>query len=173
MIGGIQVVPERAEDTTAQVILCDTSGSMIGRRIERLKEQLGAILKDSPARLAAFSTGFAWIESVDRLPAPDGSTRLAEALEQVAKAWPTSVLVISDGEPNDPDAAIAAASLIPGVIHTLFVGDDDKRGVAFMSRLARAGGGNFAHRSLDRNVQIGDAVRSMLALDAPPMPMGG
>ena len=172
-MSGLQRLPDRVEATVGQVILCDTSASMAGPRIERLRDQLGVILESAPARLAAFDTGFRWIDSIHDLPQPNGSTRLAEALEQVARAWPTSVLVISDGEPNDPDAAIAAAALIPGVINTLFVGDDhDRRGVAFLIRLARAGGGDFAHRDLNKGMQIGDAVRSMLALDAPAIAMG-
>ena len=109
-----------------------------------------------------------WIDGPAMLPAPEGGTDLTGALELASQAWPSEVLVISDGLPADEAGALKAAELIPGTISVLFVGsDDDQRGLEFLRRLAAVGGGIFARKDLSKHMEIGTELREMLALPPP------
>lgn len=157
------------KESASVVIMADVSGSMRGAKIRRLKDELNRLWPEIKARLMAFSDRPDWVEAPASLPEPFGGTNLAWALEKVAEVWPSEVVVISDGLPQDEEAALSAAERVPGVINVCFVGDDeDHRGAAFMRRLAAVGGGTMVHKDLAKNMSIGTELRSMLAL-APPI----
>lgn len=166
--GAIVPVPASVSSTSARVLIADVSGSMQGRKYDRLKESLRRTAAETGASIIAFSDTAVWCRSVDHLPEPEGSTNLSDALRLASERFPAEVVVISDGHPNDPDDAIRAAAFIPGIISCVFIGDDgDGRGMEFMRRLARVGGGEAVHRDLSRVASIEDDVRGMLALDKP------
>jgi hypothetical protein len=89
-----------------------------------------------------------------------GSTNLALGLKDITKLNPSQTIVISDGEPNDETAAIAAATELTGTISTVFIGDDDdKTAIAFMKKLATLGCGrtyvqNLGHGHLELSATI-------------------
>lgn len=154
--------------TASRVIVADVSGSMRGERIRRLQASLERIWSDVGAKLLAFNWQLLWCDSPANLPPPDGSTNLAAALYEAAKLSPAEVIVISDGRPDDEEAAIHAAAAIPGVISTFFCGaDSDVRGKAFLARLARVGGGEFACKDIGKCVSIESEIRGIIALDKP------
>jgi len=162
------IAKREEQDGSAVVILADVSGSMQGEKIVRLRRELSRLWPEITARLLAFSDQIHWCDGPEDLPAPYGGTDLRLAFETAAKIWPSKVIVISDGLPQDEARALEAAKLIPGTISVLFVGSDkDTRGADFMRRLALIGGGMFARRDLAKNLSIGGELREMLALPAP------
>ena len=156
-------------EPAAVVILADVSGSMRGNKIERLKRELLKLWPDlGHAKLVAFADYPEWIEGPNALPPTGGGTDLAAALKLAAGAWPSEVVVISDGLPRDEQEALDAAQTIPGTISVLFIGDEgDARGADFMRRLALVGGGMFAHKDLAKSMSIEGTIRGMLALPSP------
>jgi uncharacterized protein with von Willebrand factor type A (vWA) domain len=134
-------------------LLLDVSGSMSHRegerrRIDLLAEALAHALPAAGCRVLAFSHSVQELTGLEprrpKLPEPGGGTDLAAALQAVAHLTPRPdrLLVISDGEPDDPQAALTAArALRPMTIHSIFVGDDrDHAAKGFMRALAIAGG---------------------------------
>jgi Mg-chelatase subunit ChlD len=159
----------KRDDGASLVILADTSGSMEGEKIERLKRSLNDIWKERPgARLMAFSSTLAWCDGPYDLPPAYGGTDMDRALEAAALVWPGEVLVISDGLPGNQARTLEAARQIPGTISTLFVGDDeDQEGAEFLRKLAALGGGEYCHKDLSKHPSIVSELRSLLALPAP------
>ena len=141
------------------VLLCDTSSSMAAvdtwtgkRRIDHLAEVLAYVLSKTRVQvLASFNsivTEHRLTTSVS-LEEPQGGTDLRLALswcgENVAR-YPEQLLILSDGGPNDPAAALNAMHRLMGdwaqpPVHCYFCGDDqDKEAKAFLARLAAMGG---------------------------------
>lgn len=160
---------ETLTETAAVVVMADISGSMRGNKIERLKRELSRLWPElGKARLMSFADNPRWVDGPNDLPPVGGNTDLAAALTLAAGAWPSEVVVISDGLPQDEQGALDAAQMIPGTISVLFIGDEmDQRGADFMRRLALVGGGMFAHKDLGRSMAIEGTLRGMLALPAP------
>jgi hypothetical protein len=153
--------------SSAPCLLLDVSGSMSHRegeserrRIDLLADALAQTLPAVPgARVLAFSHTVTELTGLEprrlRLPEPAGGTDLAAALEAVARLTPRPgrLLLISDGEPDDPTAALQAArALRPMMINALFVGDDrDASAKGFMRALCIAGGDP---RSIARQLKL-------------------
>ena len=172
MIADSMKAPEAGMDSASLVVLCDCSGSMTGAPIRRLREQLTEALEGvKGARIAFFSTGAKWVDGPESLPDPDGSTNLTAGLKLALSVWPGTCLVISDGLPDDQESALEVAAEFPGEVSTIFCGNDeserDRRGLEFLRRLARVGGGCFAHRNLHGGLSITGSVRAMLAIEGP------
>lgn len=164
----IMPMPSKVSSTSARVFVADVSGSMAGRKFDRLKESLRRTIDETGAAILAFNHVARWCPSIDHLPSPDGSTNLGDAFRTAAERFPAEVIVISDGCPDDEGDALRAASFIPGTISCVFVGEDDSgRGMEFMRKLARLGGGEAIHRDLTKASSIEADVRGMLALDKP------
>lgn len=163
-----EICKQEVQDSASVVILADVSGSMRGEKILRLKRELSRLWPEITARLLAFAYDAKWCDGPDDLPDVGGGTDMRRAFEVAATVWPSEVIVISDGRPQDEAGALIAVQLIPGTISVLFVGgDEDLAGADFMRRLAALGGGMFAHRDLAKNLSIGGELREMLALPAP------
>ena len=83
-------------------------------------------------------------------PFLNGGTDMAEALTFVrpADGCGMRLVLISDGEPNDPNATLAVARQFVSPIDTVFVGPEGSRGAAFLRRLSDAAGGHSATRSI-------------------------
>lgn len=164
-----EIVRRPEEIGASVVILADVSGSMGGRKIERLRVGLSEVWPQVPgAKLLVFNDLARWITGPDQLPVPDGGTDLARALRLAGELFPSEVYVFSDGLPFNPEESLQEAARLPGVIHVMFIGSDsDLQGAEFMRRLAAAGGGVMVHRDLAKVAAIGGEVRRMLGLPAP------
>lgn len=142
----------------AAVILADISASMGApawggqRKIDVLREAVAGALQQSAARLFVFSSA---VREVQGIPEPEHNTNLAQALDDVRKLNPGVTLVISDGQPDNESAALAAARQFRGAIDVLYIGPEgDRRAIDFMKRLAAAAGGNVRTHDVAR---IGNA----------------
>jgi hypothetical protein len=156
----IKDVPgEPRKVTKGAVLLCDTSASMgwqdtwTGkRRIDHLAEVLAFVLSKTKVQtLCSFNSlvrEHKLTTSVS-LEEPQGGTDLALALRwcraSVAPV-PEQLLILSDGQPNDPADAVAAMAALMVTwsrppVHCYFCGDDnDAPAKAFLADLARLGG---------------------------------
>ena len=96
------------------------------------------------ARVVVFNDSVVEVKREKRLPDPCGGTDLAMGVRYVTTLEPARTILISDGEPNSSDAAFAAAEKLPGILDTIFVGDDnDEPAKQFMRDLATRCGGEF------------------------------
>lgn len=125
------------------VILADVSASMESeafdgrRKIDLLREAVHAAR--GHARLVVFS---AVAREVEQIPEPESHTNLSGALEFARAFDPGTTLVISDGEPDNEAAALAAARRFRGAIDVLYIGPaGNARAIEFMRRLAGAADG--------------------------------
>lgn len=153
----------------ATVAICDCSGSMdetagARRKIDHLREALKELWSQiRGGRLIGFSSAPIWLSDPDDLPAPSGGTDLAAALTLAAGVEPSRSVVISDGQPNDETAALAAAEKLSGRIDVLYCGpDDDAKAIDFMRRLARVGCGSAIVHDLRRGVPLLAPARLLL-----------
>jgi hypothetical protein len=157
------------------VVLLDTSSSMaelVGaqRRIDVLHSILATVLPPARAtsdvRLVAFNSVVRELDGA-RVPEPAGGTALHLALEFVAPMRPVQVIVISDGEPYDPEAALRAARALDCHIVTYFCGDErNHAAVAFLRALAwcsRDGFGQAAVSDLRDPARLTAELRLALA----------
>ncbi len=153
-------------------VLLDTSGSMCElsgtrRRINVLRDVLTVTLREAPARLFAFNSYTRELDGPDALPEPSSGTVLHEALILLAAFRPDPLIVISDGSPHDPEAALVAARNLHTTIRTVFVGNDtDHNAVAFMRALAwcsNDGIGQALVGNLNKPLKLTADLRAMLA----------
>lgn len=163
-------------------ILIDVSASMatpvpkmaMRPRIDLLHDMLENVLREFPAaRLIAFSSlpreleGF-WQEGGLALPEPDGGTALHLALEYVGARQPISrLIVITDGQVDDPERALELARLLaPLTIDAFMVGEEtDRVATSFVRKLSLAGGtgrGRWGVRDLSKPLQIAAEIRGLL-----------
>lgn len=84
-----------------------------------------------------------------------GRTDMAEALQFVkpADGCGMRIVLISDGEPNDPDATLAVARKFQSPIDTVFVGPEGSRGAAFLRKLSSLAGGQSATKAIPQLAQ--------------------
>jgi hypothetical protein len=155
--------------TASTVILADTSSSMCGQPIIELRAKLAKLSPSMRgARILAFDSVVHEVESPEQLPEPSGSTRLDLAIERAREFQPFELIVISDGAPDDAEAALSRAREMPCVIQTIFIGDERQKpdAVRFMNKLAHENGGKAIVRRVT-DVSFESAVRSLLQLPAP------
>jgi hypothetical protein len=142
------------------IVLLDTSTSMaepIGnrRRIDVLEDILRQVLPSTPGvRLFGFSSAVTELEGAVaehgvHLPEPGGGTALHLAIQHVAALRPSRLIVISDGEPDDADAALAAARELGCEIVSYFAGDErNHAAVAFLRALAWCSADGLGHAAV-------------------------
>jgi hypothetical protein len=137
------------------IILVDVSASMaepVGdrRRCDVLDEILRQVLPASQdARVFAFSELVQEIERGARVPVPGGGTALHTALTYIAPFQPMQVVVLSDGEPNDAEAALAVARTLSCNFVTYFCGDErNHTAVAFLRALAWTSSNGIGHAAV-------------------------
>lgn len=148
------------------VLVCDISGSMATRdaglkraggeirdrrsRWDACTEELARLQAEHPGRTAVVAFSDAPTLALGgRLPPPQGSTGLAEALDYVHSllapdASGITVIVLSDGEPNDEAEALAAGRKLVRLgakLEAVYVGPEDETGGrAFLASLAGLSG---------------------------------
>src|SRR4051812_7225054 len=107
---GPRLEPSMSAASGRLVLLLDTSSSMAARvgerrRIDVLADILRQMLPTAPgARLVAFAGEPVEIEATAHgvlLPEPSGNTALHLAFKHIRPGRPETVIVISDGEPED------------------------------------------------------------------------
>lgn len=142
---------------TGTFLLLDCSYSMSDeiaphqRAIDKLRTVARQLREDSPAvRQVAFPVeGHAAIEIAADIPEPGGNgTPLAEAIDYAAGRGALHLIVVSDGAPNDEQAALRAATASRCRIDVCFIGRAGDPGEAFLRRLAAASGGQCDTLSL-------------------------
>ncbi|MCE5207868.1 MAG: VWA domain-containing protein [Chloroflexi bacterium] len=158
--------------TSAEVVtIVDVSGSMDNHdsrggknRYSVACEELAYIQANRPGKVAviAFSTRAQFCPG--GVPFFDGGgTKLAEALRyaKIADVPGISIIVISDGEPDDEDETLKIARTYKNKISTIYVGPEDKpSGRAFLSRLAQATGGQSL--TSDRAKELAKSIETLL-----------
>lgn len=134
------------------VIIVDTSGSMHltdsrgGKsRYDVALEELATLQNTNPGKLAviAFSNTTVFVPS-GQPPMLGGGTDLAGALRftKMADTGDIRFVIVSDGEPDDAQAALEVAATYKGRIDVVYVGPEDHpAGREFLTRLAQSKGG--------------------------------
>lgn len=153
------------------IALVDVSGSMGAhdsrggkQRYTVACEELTHLQNTLPGKIAvfAFSSGTVFVPG-GVPPFESGDTDLAGALRFVkpADGCVQSFVVISDGEPNDPEKALALAATMTSRIDVVYVGpESDRRGAQFLEMLARAAGGRFV--KADRAQELADKIQTLM-----------
>jgi len=156
------------------VLLVDVSGSMGAgmrngkTRIQGLREVVAGIQSKRPTTMVAFGLSghplepMASVGFVTEIPEAQGGTPLAEAIHFARGAGFGRAVVISDGGPNDPRAAMEAAKVFGGRIDVIFVGDAGDPGSFFLDQLAQATGGSRFEGDLANVKEIQGAVVGLL-----------
>jgi hypothetical protein len=162
-------------------LLFDNSGSMGARDIEGSARSrwdnglvvLNNVVAQIPAvRIVTFGLHVQELHGFEAgsmsLPPPMGGTPLHAAFELAAanSPRPDRIVVVSDGLPDDAQAAfLAARTCAPCVIDALFVGrDGDRTALAFMRALALMGGrrGVAGLRSLSQPKALASEIRGLI-----------
>jgi Mg-chelatase subunit ChlD len=132
------------------LVLIDQSGSMAAKdapggvsRFDAADSELFRLQRQHPGEVAVIS----FSSTVEFCPGgvpnrENGMTDMAAALNFARVADGASqIVLISDGDPNSQDEALAAARRYQNPIHTIYIGPEDGPGRAFLARLAKATGG--------------------------------
>ena len=132
-------------------VLADVSGSMGDAdggsrerktRFQLLQEALAGLPPD--VLVISFDNDVCELPSARHLRLLGGSTALHLAIDAATKHSPVRTIVISDGEPDNEAAALAAADKLTGIIDVVYVGSpSNTRARAFLESLARAGAGTY------------------------------
>lgn len=163
--GSIGAIAQRTGQSIAQTFLSvdiiavvDVSGSMVRHdardnqsRYDVACQELAALQNKHPGRVAvvAFSSGVQFCPGGVPIYEGDG-TNLAGALRFVKVADGTvRFVVISDGEPDNAEDALAVARTFTSRIDTVYVGPEGGRGAEFLRQLAAASGGQHAVTTVD------------------------
>ena len=95
---------------------------------------------------------------------PNGSTDVAGALSYIWKADGLGLkfVLISDGEPDDDESAIAIARQFKSRIDCLFIGPEGSSGQDFLRRLAAVTGGKFDPLNTKGINQLCDKISAKL-----------
>jgi len=138
------------------IVLFDSSMSMSARdrnvegyaksRYERACDELVNVQSNAPGKVAivSFSNSAEWcLGGIPKFL--NESTDLAGAFRFVrgVDAPGRKFLVISDGEPNDKNAALEIASTFQGEINCIYVGPNGGSGQDFLNSLSGLHGGTF------------------------------
>jgi hypothetical protein len=149
--GAVEPYAERLRriNSGRTLILADVSGSMEspawGGRSKHtvLRDAIAATMRPEH-ELIAFNDAGVLLSSAADLPPPRGNTALHLALHAAIARDPGRILVVSDGEPDDEKAALAAAAKFPGVIDVLYIGPDaNTAAMRFLRALAKTGHGQY------------------------------
>lgn len=161
------IVKARAESNRRTILICDCSGSMSEhvdagqRRIDVLRNAING----TKAEIISFNSS-AFVTSI---PAePGGGTNMAGALDFAAPmtAGDAEVILLSDGEPDDVQAAYDAAARFPKPLKTIFCGSSRSRGEAILQQIAVLSGGKHAATikwGNDSTKKLQQSIRGLLS----------
>lgn len=181
--GSLQAIAQQSGQSLAEsflsadaIILVDTSGSMDARDVptttweQQVMRSRYEAACDELRKLQAALPGQVVVVAFSDRPefAPGGvpryigsGTDLARALAFVhaADGCDMRFIVISDGQPNDQEAALREAKKFRSRIDTVFVGPEGDLGAAFLKKLADASGGQYSKNEVH---QIAERVERLL-----------
>lgn len=146
LIGEVAVIKARRAHVGPVVALYDCSSSMQelargGKRKYELVEDARAILH---ASYEIEFGGFGARATTGHLSLPTGNTPLHLALNSARAFQPSRTIVITDGHPDDPYAALAEARTLSGVIDVVYCGPErDMEAQEFLRKLATVTGGRY------------------------------
>lgn len=133
------------------IVIVDTSGSMNTHddlpqtRYERACNELAALQNSMPGKIAVLAFSDQVMFCPDGIPYQyGGGTDLAKALKfaKLADLPGMRMILISDGEPNDPSAALEVAKTFKTKIDVIYIGNESlPTGRNFLQKLANATGG--------------------------------
>lgn len=153
------------------IVIVDVSGSMDARDVDApgkytgwedgplpgrsrytaACQELEKLQASIPGRVAvvAFSSTVQFVWG-GHPPFLGGGTDMAEALRFVkpADGCGMRLVLISDGEPNDPDETMQVAKAFQSPIDTVYIGPEGGRGAAFLKQLSAAAGGTSATKQI-------------------------
>lgn len=157
-------------------IACDGSGSMNEatenpgeRRVDALRGIVyGLRQQHAQFRMYVFESS---VYETDMIPEPAGGTNMAQAFDYAREQGARHLVIISDGQPDSPAHALAAAERLVGEggckrIDVFYVGPKGMYAAgaeAFMQNLTKLTGANINSVRFD---QLEDGVRNVLALSA-------
>jgi hypothetical protein len=153
------------------IVIVDTSGSMNARdsrgdksRYDVACEELAGLQNSLPGKIAVISFSDDAVFCPSGVPLMLGAmTDLVKALQfaKVADIPDMRFILISDGEPNDPNAALAVAKTYKNKIDVIYVGPESYPiGREFLQKLAAATGGLSV--TADRAAELQAGVMQLL-----------
>lgn len=168
----------KAVGSKRPVLCCDVSYSMVDkvgqgegrlRKIDHLREAIKAF---TGVRLLSFSSSV----FPEEVKEPNGGTNMAAALRFIRDEegyGADSVVMISDGEPNNEEDAIDAATSLGVPVHVIYIGEPGDRGERFMKRLADATGGQQYTADVNSvlllSTSLSGAIRGLLGTGTGPI----
>ncbi len=168
---GITTIKEEKKEiklSKSTVLLLDISFSMkemIGdkRSIDHLRN---AVSSFPGIKKIVFSD---CSEIVDYVPEPRGSTELASAIEFTKLHCPgiRSIVLISDGEPNNKEASLSAGKKAGIPINVIYIGEKGSRGEQFLIHLAEITGGKQITANKNSGNSMGQQIKEDIKLMLP------
>ena len=158
--------------TNAEIVtIVDVSGSMglhdskDGKsRYQVACEELATIQKNKPGKVAVISFSDNAFFCPGGIPIYEGSgTNLAHALRyaKIADVPGMNIIVISDGEPDSKEQALAVARTYKNKISTVYCGPEDRsHGQKFLTELANITGGQTL--TSDRAIALSKTIETLL-----------
>lgn len=168
-----QLVKERQVERETFLLL-DYSSSMadsvspygLTRKIDALRQVAHDLRDDVSCPQVGFG-GYAQSGGIrflaESIPEPSGGTPLAEGIFFCKQQGAKHLIVVSDGAPNDREAALQAARDFDGPIDVFYVGPEGDAGAEFMKRLAEATKGRVQVTTLKETKFLTSAIRGLLA----------
>lgn len=150
-------------DTSASMSACDAPGQT--ERYKAACNELAKLQVRNPGAVAVFSFSSSCVFAPSGIPQfLQASTDLAGALRTVKKADDLGLdfCVISDGEPDDSEAALKQAGKFKSKISTIFIGSEDGPGRDFLDKLARVSGGESATQTPETLNLLSDTLSLQL-----------
>lgn len=154
------------------IVIVDVSGSMEDRdsrgglsRYEVACQELMQLQKNLPGKIAVigFSSDTEFCPGgIPRMQG--GGTDMAKALQfvKIADLPGMRFVLISDGEPNDPEKTLSIARAFRNHIDVIFVGPEERpAGRSFLNKLAAATGGQTL--TADRAQKLAENVTQLLS----------
>jgi len=150
------------------LLLVDCSGSMNeriksgARKIEQLRETVTTMRQTNSFPMAAFGAYGADVQVVDVVPEACGQTPLDRAIQFGQHEGATHLVVVTDGQPDDARAALAAGREFGNPIDVIYIGDGNDEGSRFAAELARITGGSCSLTDLGKPKELAGKICLML-----------
>lgn len=153
------------------VTIVDVSGSMgqhdskDGKsRYQTACDELSMIQRDRPGKVAVIAFSNNTVFCPGGIPMYEGGgTNLAHALRyaKIADVPGMNIIVISDGEPDSKEQALAVARTYKNKISTVYCGPEDRSyGQKFLTELANITGGQTL--TSDRAIALSKTIETLL-----------
>lgn len=145
------------------LFVLDLSGSMAGTSSGKPKY---IHLREAIAQFAGvpYICFHSTVFSLNHMVEPGGSTEMHAAFEAAKNHESDSLILISDGMPDNPELAISTAVALGVPVNVIFIGDPtnfhDANGEAFMKKLAEATGGQQFTADSNGQLALGEAIAS-------------